>query len=126
MEDNAMTSPVDKMKIGNAIRKARENRGLSQEQLAELINKSSKAIAKYENGKSAPKLKMLVAISNALEYSLDALSFGDLNAGDLRRRKKLSKLLDDTTSEEQAQVLEYMTSEVKKVKQAKIRMMPHE
>jgi DNA-binding XRE family transcriptional regulator len=64
-------SLVHKEQLGNALRKARENRNLTQEQLAERINKSSKTIANYESGKFVPKIEVLAALANSLECHLD-------------------------------------------------------
>ncbi len=52
--------------IGRRIQKAREEAGLSQEQLAQMINCSQPALSNYELGKRRLYLSQLQAISRAL------------------------------------------------------------
>ena len=81
---HCMTNSIDKTKLGRAIRKARENRNLTQEKLAERINKSSKTVANYERGKFVPSEAVLERLANALEYSIDEIASGELNSEPLR------------------------------------------
>ena len=59
--------------LGNRIRKAREQAGFTQEELAALIGISRTAIARYESGDIEPKLKNLIAIAEQLNVSCDYL-----------------------------------------------------
>ena len=59
--------------LGKRIKSAREQSGLTQEQLAEKLNISRTAIARYELGEIEPRLKNLVAIAKALNCSCDYL-----------------------------------------------------
>lgn len=53
--------------FGALLRRAREARGLSQEEVARQVGVRSETIAKYENGRSPnPTLMRLVALSQAL------------------------------------------------------------
>ena len=44
-------SVIDSSILGQRIRQARENRGLSQEEFAVLINRDQRAVSEYERGK---------------------------------------------------------------------------
>lgn len=59
--------------IGNRIREARENKKLTQEKLAEMVNMSQNAISNIESGRACPSLKSIVAITSALDISIDNL-----------------------------------------------------
>lgn len=59
--------------IGNRIREARENKNLTQEKLAEKVNLSQNAISNIESGRACPSLKSIVAITSALDTSIDNL-----------------------------------------------------
>lgn len=59
--------------IGNRIREARENKGLTQEKLAEIVNMSQNAISNIEIGRACPNLNTIVAITSALDISIDNL-----------------------------------------------------
>ena len=57
--------------IGEQIKTARKARGLTQDQLAELLHLSRQAISNYESGKRMPDGEMLLKLSDILEYSFE-------------------------------------------------------
>ena len=59
--------------IGNRIAEIRRERGLNQDELAELATLSRISIARYETGKIEPGAKALGRIADALEVSTDVL-----------------------------------------------------
>jgi len=61
------------MQIGKNIKKARLSKGLTQEQLANLIGKGLNFVGKIEVGFSHPSLNTLIDISNALKINLKDL-----------------------------------------------------
>ena len=64
---------VDQVKIGNFLKKLRKEKGITQEQLAEILNVSGRTVSRWENEKSYPDLQMLINISDRFEISLDTL-----------------------------------------------------
>lgn len=61
------------MTFGAKLKQARQNSKLSQEQLAEKLNVSRSAIAKWETDKGMPDIDNLKAISQLLDISIDYL-----------------------------------------------------
>ena len=61
------------MTFGAKLKQARQQSGLSQEQLAEKLSVSRSAIAKWETDKGMPDIENLKAISQFLDVSLDYL-----------------------------------------------------
>lgn len=59
--------------LGQRIKAAREDRGLTQEQLAENVGLSPMHISVIERGVKPPKLDTFVRIANALGVSADLL-----------------------------------------------------
>lgn len=59
--------------IGIQIKRAREKKHLTQEQLAEMVNLSTTHISVIERGIKAPKLETFVDIANALDVTSDVL-----------------------------------------------------
>lgn len=59
--------------IGERIKEARQERGLSQEELAQIINSTKSAISRYESGKRQPRLDQLRRIANALNVTVGFL-----------------------------------------------------
>ena len=59
--------------LGKNIRKYRQEKGLNQEELAELVGCTSSHIGQIENARGIPSLEMTVRIANALGVSADVL-----------------------------------------------------
>ena len=66
------------MKMGEKIRQARKNRGLSQEALAEKLGLSVQAVSKWECELSCPDITLLPQLADELGLSLDVLLREDL------------------------------------------------
>ncbi|NMF06555.1 helix-turn-helix transcriptional regulator [Clostridium beijerinckii] len=59
------------MNIGNAIKVYRDKQGLTQEDLAMKLNKSTRTIQRYESGQTMPSMKVIDKIFNIrVEYIL--------------------------------------------------------
>lgn len=56
---------------GQLIEKARKQRGLSQKQLAEIVQTSQSDISGIENGKRNPSIEKVATIFNALQYKVE-------------------------------------------------------
>lgn len=56
------------MKINEIIKRLRQQKGLTQKQLAELIGVSVVAIQRFEYGKTQPKYETLLKLSEVLNY----------------------------------------------------------
>ncbi|GAB6253519.1 helix-turn-helix transcriptional regulator [Bacillus cereus] len=55
------------------LREARRSKGLSQEELATLIDSKKTNVSNYETGYSSPPLEVLLQIGNVLSVSIDYL-----------------------------------------------------
>ncbi len=58
------------------LKQIRKRKGLNQQQVAIDLNISREALSYYENGKREPSLKMLIAMSNYFNVSIDYLITG--------------------------------------------------
>ena len=61
------------MTLGEKLQTLRRSRGLSQEQLAEILEVSRQAVSKWENSESAPDLDRLRAICTYFGVTTDYL-----------------------------------------------------
>ena len=59
------------MTLGEKIKKARKNAGLTQEQLAEKLFVSRVTVSKWETGRGYPNLDSLKLISKLFSVSID-------------------------------------------------------
>lgn len=79
------------MMLGQKLRKIRSKFGLSQEQLAEVINVSRQAITKWENDGGLPDVSNLQEISEVFGVTVDYLLNDDSNLPALSMKKKLDR-----------------------------------
>src|SRR3546814_11865720 len=63
-------------RIGNLIRDARKHRGLTQQQLADLLGTSQSAVHRIERGHQNLSLEMLARLGSALDSEIVALCAG--------------------------------------------------
>ncbi|MBR5108835.1 MAG: helix-turn-helix transcriptional regulator [Clostridia bacterium] len=80
---------MDTQKVGRQIQEVRKARGITQMELAQMVDLSTKYISNIECGFKTPKLNTFVAIANALQCDANTL---------------LSDVLDTTTGQESALV----------------------
>lgn len=65
------------MEIGEKLRRARQERELTQEELAHRIGVSRQTISSWENDRSYPDIGSIIALSDLYAISLDELLKGD-------------------------------------------------
>ena len=59
--------------IGENIKRLRLEKGITQEQLAEILNVSNAAVSKWERGGSFPDITLLFPLADYFEISVDEL-----------------------------------------------------
>jgi len=74
---------VNLHQLGQRIRQARERLSLSQEQLAELVNKDQTAVSEYENGKRKVSITELPLLANVLDVPIGYFFGEDITPDDL-------------------------------------------
>ncbi|MFR9236402.1 MAG: helix-turn-helix domain-containing protein, partial [Eisenbergiella massiliensis] len=55
---------MDQKKIGSFLKELRKEKGLTQEQLAELMYVSDRTVSRWETGSNLPSLDILIRISD--------------------------------------------------------------
>ena len=68
---------MDRYVTGGMIRRLRENKKLTQDQLAERLHVSGKAVSKWETGRGFPDVSLLEPLAEALGVSVIELLSGD-------------------------------------------------
>lgn len=87
------------MEIANQIKKYRNEKGYSQEELSERIFVSRQTISSWENGKSYPDIKSLLILSDIFNVSLE-----NLVKGDVEKMKEIVKETDVKKSKENSNI----------------------
>ena len=67
---------MDRLKIGRFIAQCRKDKGLTQEQLAEMLDLTNKSISKWENGSCLPDASLYEPLCSALEITINELFAG--------------------------------------------------
>lgn len=70
------------MEIPQRIQESRKKKGISQEQLAEVLGVSRQAVSKWESGQAMPELDKVIGMSDYFGVSTDWLLRGVGPAGD--------------------------------------------
>ena len=68
---------MDKYITGSVIRRLRESKKMRQEELAEKIYVSGKAVSKWENGQGFPDISLIEPLATALDISVIELLSGE-------------------------------------------------
>ena len=79
------------MSIGMTIKKLRRERDITQEQLAEYLGISSRAVSQWECDRTAPDISQLPLLANIFEVSADVLLGIDIMA----KNKKIDNIVEE-------------------------------
>lgn len=87
-------------KLGLRIKELREKRGLTQLQLAEVLNMESSNLSKIERGIQIPKEESLEKIANAFQVEMkDLFDFGHFETKTILI-KKINSILENSSENE--------------------------
>ena len=101
---------MDQKKTGLFLRELRKEKELTQEQLAEQFNVSSRTVSRWETGSNMPDLSVLVELSDFYQVDIKEIIDGE----------RKSENMNEETRETLVKVAEY-TEEDKKVQHYKMR-----
>lgn len=89
---------MDQTKIGNFIATCRKAHGMTQNQLAEKLGITDKAVSKWETGKSMPDLSLFTSLCDLLEITLNELLLGEFISDNNLKEKSNQVLFEVITS----------------------------
>ena len=98
---------MDQKKIGILLKKLRKEKGLTQEQLAEVLNVSGRTVSRWETGSNMPDISILVEIA----------VFYDVSIPEIIQGERESETMDKETRETAVAMAKYSRNEVKMGKQ---------
>ena len=81
---------MDKYVTGAVIKRLRENKKMTQEELAEKVFVSSKAVSKWETGQGFPDISLIELLAKALDISVIELLSGE-DIGNLNRSSNMAR-----------------------------------
>lgn len=103
---------MDQVKTGNFLRTLRKEKGLTQEQLAEKFNVSSRTVSRWETGSNMPDLSILIEIADYYQVDIREIIDGERKSGNM----------DNETKTTLKKVAEYSDAEKKQLKRNVISM----
>ena len=86
---------MDQVKIGKYIAECRRKQNLTQEELAEKLGITYKAVSKWECGKGLPDASIMISLCQILKISVNDLLSGEKVDQD-KYQKKLEENIIDT------------------------------
>ena len=90
---------MDIEKISNLIKTKRKEKGLTQEELANRINVTEKAISRWETARGTPDISLLVPLSNELGISVSEILNGKEDKKEDKNIKEIVDYIDKTKNE---------------------------
>jgi transcriptional regulator with XRE-family HTH domain len=83
-------------KIGNLLKKLRSEKGLTQEQLAEILNVSNRTVSRWETGSNMPDISLLVEIADFYDISIPEIINGERKSEKMNEEvKEVAKTMSD-------------------------------
>lgn len=79
---NRKKEPYDRFQVGERIKQKRTLLGMSQEELAEKIDRATKYCSDIERGICGMSVETMISFSKALDMSMDYIIFGDMSESD--------------------------------------------
>ena len=95
---------MNQMKIGIFLQQLRKEKGLTQEQLAEMTGVARRTVSRWETGNNLPDLDILIKLSDLYAVDLRELLDGE------RKDKSMDKEMEETV----LKVAEYSNAEKKR------------
>lgn len=92
---------MNQKKIGQFFKELRNEKGLTQEQFAEVLGVSNRSISRWENGVNMPDLDLLMQIAEYFEVGIEEILDGERKADivDKKTEDTLLKVADYSNNE---------------------------
>lgn len=100
MDERNNDFDFDFMPIGQAIKKAREARGMTREQLSGIIGYAPRHIQAIENEGNYPSIELFIQLIQMFDVSVDEYIFPDKEVKKSSVRRRLDAQLDNLDDKE--------------------------
>ncbi|MBE5775655.1 MAG: helix-turn-helix transcriptional regulator [Clostridiales bacterium] len=77
---------IDNIKVGKTIATLRQDRGMTQQQLAAALNVSHQAVSKWENGAALPDIQTMMELTRLFGITVEQLISGEIPADEPEER----------------------------------------
>lgn len=104
---------MNKIEIGTRIKESRIKNNLTQEQLAEKVDRGTTYISDIERGAKLPSLSLLIKIIDVLGVSADFILRGEIEFGKQYIYNDITKKLDNLTPKQRLCVVNIIDAYIK-------------
>ena len=80
---------IDNEKVGKFIENLRKEKGLTQQDLADILSVSNQAVSKWESGRNLPDIAIQRVICDTFNITMEELHAGER---DIKKRNKTKKI----------------------------------
>ena len=87
MKNEKSERKFDFRPMGLAIKKAREKKGMTQEQLADIIGRDTRTVMYHENDGQHPSLNIFYQLVTRFDISVDQFFYPDMSADDACKKR---------------------------------------
>ena len=105
---------MSKKQIGKRIQARREEIGISQEQLAELVDMTPLSISFIETGRNATSMSTFIKITNALKASADVLLADVLDNGYKVKASQFGEMIEQAAPDKREQIFDVVSAMLKR------------
>ena len=105
---------------GVAIKKAREDAGMTQEQLAYIIDRDPRTVMYHENDGQHPSLNVFYQLMTMFNLSVDQFFYPDRQNGESDCRQHIDRLLN-TMDEKELTVMEATAEGLQKARETEVK-----
>lgn len=96
MKNEKSERKFDFRPMGLAIKKAREKKGMTQEQLADIIGRDTRTVMYHENDGQHPSLDIFYQLATMFDLSVDEYFYPDMSADEAARSESIFSLILST------------------------------
>lgn len=103
---------MDMQKIGAFLKHLRKEKGLTQEQLAEVFNVAGRTVSRWETGSNMPDLSMIIQIADFFDVEVKEILNGEKDGKKINYELKetLEKVADYNKAEKEKRIKIFVTS----------------
>ena len=94
---------MDQMKIGSFLKKLRNEKELTQGQLAEKLNVSNRSVSRWETGNTLPDISILIELAEFYEVDIKEIIDGERKSENMNEETKelMDKVVDYTRKDKE-------------------------
>lgn len=97
---------MDQKKIGSFLRELRKEQGITQEDLAEKLNVSSRTISRWETGTNMPDISLLIEIADFFDVGIPEIVNGERKSEKMNEEvKEVAEKLSDYADAEKVNII---------------------